>query len=315
MKLASLEKFRMGFKKIGFEKVFIIGFGQMGRSIANTLRVNHFSGKIFASSRSKIENCDYFDEEFDYNNANYNNSIVFICTPPSIINEMVSKIVEITKKNKNCIIADVCSVKKNVVKINCKNFISIHPMDSGNSDKHIKMYFKKRVLNYIIINNLLKIDADLLKQYDNFLYDFLNFENVKIDAKTHDKIVAITSHLQNLILASYYNDFSKIDNQMWREIFIQNQENIQHFLEIFLEKIKQKIDNNLLEDAIILALKDIMQTEKIKIKKELFNPSLRTVFELKNNNSNEIKIIIDNQKFVENMQNFFKNVVSKNCEL
>ena len=188
-------------------------------------------------------------------------------------------------------------------------------MDSGNSDKHIKMYFKKRVLNYIIINNLLNIDADLLKQYDNFLHDFLNFENVKIDAKTHDKIVAVTSHLQNLILASYYNDFSKIDNQMWREIFIQNQENIQHFLEIFLEKIKQKIDNNLLEDAIILALKDIMQTEKIKIKKELFKPSLRTVFELKNNNSNEIKIIIDNQKFVENMQNFFKNVVSKNCEL
>ena len=103
---------------MGFERVFIIGFGQMGRSIANTLRVNHFSGKIFASSRSKIENCDYFDEEFDYNNANYNNSIVFICTPPNIINEMVGKIVEITKKNKNCIIADVCSVKKNDVKIN-----------------------------------------------------------------------------------------------------------------------------------------------------------------------------------------------------
>ena len=302
---------------MGFEKVFIIGFGQIGRSIANTLRVNHFSGKIFASSRSKIERCDYFDEEFNYNETtiNYDNSIIFICTPPSIINEIVAKIAEITKKNKNFVITDVCSVKKNVAKIKCNNFISIHPMDSGNSDKNIKMYFKKRILNYIITNNLLNVDTDLLKQYADFLHDFLNCENVKIDTKTHDKVVALTSHLQNLILASYCNDFSKIDNQMWREIFIQNQENIKHFLEIFLEKIKQKIDNNLLVDAIILAIKDIMQIEKIEIKKELFNPSLQVVFELKNNNSNGVKTTIDYQKFVENMQNFFENLVGKNSKL
>ena len=49
MRLANLEKSNMGFE-IGFEKIFIIGFGQMGKSIANTLKQNHFKGKIFASS-------------------------------------------------------------------------------------------------------------------------------------------------------------------------------------------------------------------------------------------------------------------------
>ena len=50
---------------MGCERVFIISFGQMGKSIANTLRDGNFTGKIYASSRSKIVNCDYIDDAFD----------------------------------------------------------------------------------------------------------------------------------------------------------------------------------------------------------------------------------------------------------
>jgi prephenate dehydrogenase len=144
----------------------------------------------------------------------------------------------------------------------------------------------------------------MLTRYNDFLHDFLNCENVEVSAKMHDKTVAFTSHLQNLILASYYNDFSKIDNQMWREIFTQNQKNIEYFMKFFLEKVQEKIDNNLLIDAIILANKTIMIEENIDIKKELFNPSLRMVFELKNGAMNY-------QNFVKNMHNFFENLVGK----
>ena len=52
----------------------------MGKSIANTLRVNNFGGKIMVSSRSKVENCDLIDGNFDCNDAtnDYNNSVIFI---------------------------------------------------------------------------------------------------------------------------------------------------------------------------------------------------------------------------------------------
>ena len=301
---------------MGFERVFIIGFGQMGKSIANTLRTNDFQGKILVSSGHKIDNCEYIDGNFNIENYNndYENSIIFICVPPDFTNKVIEKMME-KIKNTNCIISDICSVKNNIFSnnkiIKNSNFISIHPMDGGNSDTVRANFFKRQILNYIITDNFAKIDINVLARYNNFLHDFLNYKNYKITSKKHDKIVAFTSHLSNLILASYYNDFSKIDNKMLREIFIQNQENIKHFLNIFLEKIKQKIGNNLLVDVIILTIKDIMQTEKIKIKQELFNPSLRAIFELKNNNLNAIKTMIDYSKFVENMENFFENLVCK----
>ena len=291
---------------MGFESAFIVGFGQMGKSIANTLRVNNFGGKIMISSRSKVENCDFIDGNFDCNDAtnDYNNSVIFICTPPRAVPEIVAKMLEMTKNCENCVVSDICSIKREVAKIQGKNFISIHQMDGGNSDTVRKHFFKKRILNYIITDNFANIDINVLTRYNDFLHDFLNCENVEVSAKIHDKTVAFTSHLQNLILASYYNDFSKIDNQMWREIFIQNQKNIEYFMKIFLEKVQEKIYNNSLAGAIILANKTIMIEEKFDIKKELFNPSLRMVFELKNCSMNY-------QNFVKNMHNFFENLVGK----
>ena len=278
----------------------------MGKSIANTLRVNNFGGKIMISSRSKVENCDFIDGNFDCNDAknDYNNSVIFICTPPRTVPEIVAKMLDMTKNCENCVVSDICSIKREVAKIQGKNFISIHQMDGGNSDTVRKHFFKKRILNYIITDNFANIDINVLTRYNDFLHDFLNCENVEVSAKIHDKTVAFTSHLQNLILASYYNDFSKIDNQMWREIFIQNHKNIAYFLDIFLEKMKKNIANNSLADAIILADKTIIIEQKIDIKKELFNPSLRMVFELKNSS-------MDYQNFVKNMHIFFENLVCK----
>ena len=278
----------------------------MGKGIANTLRVNNFGSKIMVSSRSKVENCDFIDGNFDCNDAtnDYNNSVIFICTPPRTVPEIVAKMLDMTKNCKNCVVSDICSIKQEVAKIQGKNFISIHQMDGGNSDTARKHFFKKRILNYIITDNFANVDVNVLTSYNNFLYDFLNCENVEVSAKIHDKTVAFTSHLQNLILASYYNDFSKIDNQMWREIFTKNQKNIEYFLNVFLEKVQEKIDNNSLADAVILANKSIMIEEKFDIKKELFNPSLRAVFELKNCSMNY-------QNFLKNMHNFFENLVCK----
>ncbi len=48
------------------------------------------------SSRSKVENCDFIDRNFDINDTTnkYNNSVIFICTPHHICGEYVKKMLE-----------------------------------------------------------------------------------------------------------------------------------------------------------------------------------------------------------------------------
>ena len=304
---------------MGFERVFVIGFGQMGKNIPNTLKKNGFDGKILVSSRTKTENCDFIDGWFDLQKIDkndFNNSAIFVCTPPNIIADVLKDVFKKTKNIGNCVITDVCSVKKDISKFKNKNFISIHPMDGGNSQIGEKFFFKKEILNYIISDNQ-NVNNGLLLQYSKFLHNFLNCANVKISSKEHDKTVALISHLQVLILASYYNDFSKIDNQMWREIFIKNKKNISYFLQKFFKKIQQNIKKHSLESAIVLSVKGIMNEEEIKIKKNLFNPSLRSVFQIKENQNKitEKKTIDCQNDFLKNMKNFFEKLVNKNVGL
>ncbi len=120
---------------MGFEKVFIIGFGEIGKTIAHTLKINNFSGSIFATNRRKIDDYSFINGTFDISdtNINYNNSIIFVCTPPNVIKEILNQIFSLTKENNNYIITDVCSVKKDLLDCQNSNFISIHPMDGGKS--------------------------------------------------------------------------------------------------------------------------------------------------------------------------------------
>ena len=300
---------------MGFERVFIVGFGQMGKSIANTLRINNFQGQIIASSRNKIENCNYLDDTFNIENKdnNYENSIIFICTPPNVINDKLEQIFKITKKNKNVVITDICSIKQQILKYKNKHFISIHPMDGGSSNKNINQYFKSKILNYVIIDNVKNVKNNVIfDEYLEFLTKYLNCKNELISAKNHDKIVAFTSHLQNLILASYYNDFKRIDNEMWRDIFAKNQKNIGYFIKIFKKNIKNEIKTaKTLENAIKNTNKKIMNSEKIDINPILFNPSLKNVFLLKNDKKIENKIQKQEKcnEFLHNIDSFFEKLV------
>ena len=262
-----------------FERVFIIGFGQMGKSIANTLRVNHFSGKIFASSRHKIEQCDYIDGTFDIEdiNNNYKNSIIFICVSLNAMLKMIEKMIEKTK-NTHCIISDVCSVKNNIFISNKVakngNFISIHPMDGGNSTDQ-KEFFKKYILNYIITDNLTKFNVNMLTRYNNFLHNFLNCKNVTIASEMHDKIVAIISHIPNLILMSLHRILEE-KKEMWQAIFQKNKNNIGMLLGDFIETLRYTNVNSM-----SINYRLFLQKHNVNIEQNLQNPSLRKVLNMK----------------------------------
>ena len=296
---------------MGFSKVYILGLGQMGMSIANTLKINDYDGKIVAFVRHQHdEKYDFIDDVlltenlYEYKPADFQNSIILICTPPHICGEYIKKMLAKTK-NTNCIVSDVCSIKKDISLIpevkESKNFISIHQMDGGNSVKNKPYCFKKKVLNYVITDN--KPKPELVEEYKQFLTNFLNCENVEITSQDHDKIVAFTSHLQNLILSSYNNDLTSLNNTMWKDIFTRNKENIKHFKNIFLEKIEEeKNSNTFIEEAIFEVNKNIMKTEKIEIDEELYNPSLTKTMNLKNDKTNSTNFDV----FVDNMNKFFE---------
>ena len=264
---------------MGFDRVFIIGFGQIGKSIANTLKINNFQGKIYASSRKKITNCNYIDDVFSIENTeiNYNNSIIFICTPPNVVIEMIKKML-IQIKDQNCIISDVCSVKNNIFLqkniIKNKYFIYIHTMYSANStDK--KYFFKKQILNYVINNNY--VDDMIMKQFCNFLENFLNCKNELINYVEHDKIVAITSHIPNLILSIINSSINIKDNKMWKSILQQNRDNISKYLNDFIDILISSKTNNISKNY-----NTLLKKYDINIATYLKNPSLQNVLNIDN---------------------------------
>ena len=201
--------------------------------------------------------------------------MVFVCTPPDIVAEMIEKMLEKTS-NTNCIISDVCSVKQNIFSNknlqNNKNFISIHPMDGGNSTGK-NHFFKKNILNYVINDN--QVESERLQPFCYFLEQFLNCKNVVIDSKTHDKIVAITSHIPNLILMSMSEKLDKTNIKMWQEIFKTNQENILKSLEELTEILQQNNTKTIGENYAYF-----LQKHSISIDKTLQNPSLKNILNI-----------------------------------
>lgn len=284
---------------MGFEKVFIIGFGEIGKTIANTLKINNFLGSIFATSRRKIYDCSFIDKTFDISdtNINYSNSIVFVCTPPNVVKETLNQIFSLTKEDNNCIISDVCSVKNDLLDCKNVNFISIHPMDGGHSSD-IKYFFKRKILNYVIPNS--KMKADKYKKFLNFLDKKLNCQNIEISTIEHDKIVAITSHLPNLILSSFYNDFSLINNVMWRSIFTINQINIKNAIENFTKLYEENSEKEISNIFTIL-----LEENSINIRDGLKNPSMKKVLKLQ---------YCDQNIFLSNLNKYFNDLIKKTYE-
>ena len=284
---------------MGFERVFIIGFGQMGKSIANTLQDNNFQGQILASSKTKIANCTYIDGNFEVENTNnnYENSIIFICTPPDVVVEIIEKMLEKTS-NTNCIISDVCSVKehifsnKNLQK--SKNFISIHPMDGGNSigKEH---FFKKYILNYVINDN--QFENEKLQHFLSFLEQFLNCKNEVINSKIHDKKVAITSHIPNLILMSMSKKLDNTNIKMWQEIFKLNQKNIEKYLIELMEILKRND-----KKTIGAIYEDFLQNHSITIDKTLQNPSLKNILNINQD--------VENDDLISKLKTNFESLIS-----
>ncbi len=283
-----------------FNKVCIIGCGLIGSSIARAIRKNHLSSKIVSSNRSDSVNKKVIelkivdDSSSDTKKMAEGSDLIIIAAPLSSYENIISKIKNSLKSG--TILTDVGSVKENVISLIEKDvpanvsWISSHPIagtEESGPEAGFSELFKNR---WCILTPSKKAQEKDIKLLETFWKKIGSKVDI-MEAKQHDYILSITSHIPHLIAYNVVNtslniqdekesvivkysagglrDFTRIAASnpiMWRDIFIQNKKNTSKMIDKFiedLEDLKKAIEN---EDGKKL---EKIFTKTKKIRKEI----------------------------------------------
>ena len=255
-----------------FKKVCIIGCGLIGSSIARAIKKKKLSNKIVSSNRSQITNKKVVklkivdDSSADIKKMVRGSDLVIIATPLSSYKNVIFKIKNSLKNE--AILTDVGSVKKKAISLIEKNipknisWISSHPIagtEESGPDSGFADLFKNRWCILTPSKQTKDKDIRLLERF----WKKIGCRVDIMDAKQHDYILSITSHIPHLIAynivhttlnvkkkknrdvikysAGGLRDFTRIAASnpiMWRDIFIQNRENTSKMIDKFIENLK-----------------------------------------------------------------------------
>ena len=286
------------------KEITIIGPGLIGASLGLSLKRKRICEKVIGIDTSKknlrnaylIKAIDERREKIDKRIKE--SSIIFICTPVSLIDNIVNKLSDYTEKNQ--IISDVGSVKnifeKKTLKLNDKKFSLVpgHPIagteHSGAKNAFNSLFKDKWCILTPIGNNKksVRIISEIWKR--------IGMKVATMKVNEHDKIISITSHLPHLIAftivgtafnlnikkkkelinfaAGGFKDFTRIgssDPKMWTDIFLKNKGFLKDTLSLFLkdiEKVKKLLDDEKYSQIFSL-LKRTKQIRNIIIKKKI----------------------------------------------
>jgi len=263
-----------------FKKICIIGCGLIGSSLARAIKKNNLAEKIVSSNRSDAVNKKVIelkivdDSSSDTKKMVDGSDLVVIATPLSSYEDVISKIKNSLKNR--VILTDVGSVKENIINLVEKNipenisWIPSHPI-AGTEESGPEAGFSALFQNRWCILT----PSKKAKEKDiNLLQTFWEKVGSKVDimeAKQHDYILSITSHIPHLIAYNIVNtslniqdekestivkysagglrDFTRIAASnpiMWRDVFIQNKKNTSKMIDQFiknLEDLKKAIEN------------------------------------------------------------------------
>jgi len=283
-----------------FNKVCIIGCGLIGSSLARAIKKFNLSEKIVSSNRSDIVNKKVLglkivdDSSSDTQKMAKDSDLIIIATPLSSYENVILKIKNSLKNG--MILTDVGSVKERVISLVEKaipkdvSWIPSHPIagtEESGPEAGFSELFKNRWCILTPSKKAKEKDIDTLKSFWKKIGSKVDI----MDAKQHDYILSITSHIPHLVAYNIVNtsiniqeekqsaiikysagglrDFTRIAASnpiMWRDIFIQNKTNTSKEIEKFianLEDLKNAIEN---EDG--KKLEEIFLKTK-KIRKEI----------------------------------------------
>ena len=282
-----------------FNKISIIGCGLIGSSILRAVVEKKLASKISAYDKaSKVT--DYLKKNFsveicsNISDVVKNSDLVIIASPLSSYKEIILSIQSNLKEN--VILTDTGSAKKEVNKIisnlNLKNvnWIASHPIagtEYSGPEAGSSSLFKNR---WCIISADKKADEDKIKSLENF-WSKLGSKTKLMTFEDNDYVLSLTSHLPHAVAYSIVKtainnedkfkddviqysagglrDFTRIaasDPLMWKDIFIDNSDNILKVLDNYsknLNEIKDAIKN---KDS--KKLLDIFLSTK-KVRKEI----------------------------------------------
>jgi len=255
-----------------FEKVCIIGCGLIGSSIARAIKKHKLSKKVVSSNRSesinkKVVELKIVDEaSSDTKKICKDSDLIIISTPLSSYKEVILKIKNSFKKSS--ILTDVGSVKEDIINLVEKNipenvsWISSHPI-AGTEESGPEAGFSELFQNrWCILTPSKKSKDKDVKLLESFWKKIGSKVDI-MNAKQHDYILSITSHMPHLIAynivdmtmkvqdkkesdiikysAGGLRDFTRIAASnpiMWRDVFIQNKRNTSEMIDKFIENLE-----------------------------------------------------------------------------
>ena len=254
-----------------FKKVCIIGCGLIGSSIARGIKKNKLAVKVVSSNRSNSTNKKVMRLKIvdaassDTKKIVKGSDLIIIASPLSSYKNIVLKIKNSLRNG--AILTDVGSVKKKAISLIEKNipknvsWISSHPIagtEESGPESGFSQLFKNK---WCIITPSKQSNKKDIKLLENF-WKKLGSKVDIMDAKQHDYILSVTSHIPHLIAYNIVNttlkikkkkdrnivkysagglrDFTRIAASnpiMWRDIFVQNNENTSKMIDKFIENL------------------------------------------------------------------------------
>jgi prephenate dehydrogenase len=256
-----------------FNTLSIIGCGLIGSSILRAVKSKNLAKEIKIYDNSK-EVTSYLKKENICTNASNDirqcvtdSDIIIIATPLSSYKEIILSIKDDLKKN--VILTDTGSVKKEVMKIihninlTDVHWIPSHPIagteESGPKAGEARMFEHR----WCIISPPKNCSDQPVKDLKVF-WEIIGCKVKIMTPEEHDEILSLTSHLPHAIAynivrtvmsvedklrqeiiqysAGGLRDFTRIaasNPLMWRDIFLDNSENVSKGIDSFIEKLNE----------------------------------------------------------------------------
>jgi prephenate dehydrogenase len=256
-----------------FDIISIIGCGLIGSSILRAIKKKKLAKAIKVFDTSK-EVTTYLKKENictnvtnDIRQCVIDSDLIIIATPLSSYKEIILSIKDSLKKN--AILTDTGSVKKEVIKIihNINltdiHWIPSHPIagteESGPSAGQAEMFENR----WCIVSPPKNCAEQPIQNLKSF-WEKIGSKVKIMTPEVHDEILSLTSHLPHAIAynivktvmsvedklkqeviqysAGGLRDFTRIaasNPTMWKDIFLDNSENLSKGIDSFIEKLKE----------------------------------------------------------------------------
>ena len=254
-----------------FERIAIIGVGLIGSSIARAVRREGLAGEIVGADisedvRAKAMELGILDRvEEGADAAVADADLVLLCVPLGAYRAVAGAIGPHLRHG--AILSDVGSVKQSVISDvgplvpDGVHFIPGHPVagtENSGPESGFAELFEDR---WCILTPLPDADREPIDKLTRF-WEALGSRVEIMDAKHHDIVLGITSHVPHLIAynivgtaadlesvtesevikysAGGFRDFTRIaasDPTMWRDVFLNNREAVLEVLGRFIEDL------------------------------------------------------------------------------